>query len=151
MNKRGQSRLSPFSFFRWESYDQLPSCEIDPSQIFLSRLPSSGSLPRIYGVNPRGLAEGGESINDAYWNFRKDYTKVLDDIAEDARNFDEFRLEVIRFFEDTNLPTLKEWEAAVQDVRDGRVEFRCRIASCCRRARFSRASERWVVRSTGGS
>ena len=62
-----------------------------------------------YGVNPGGLAEGGESINDAYWNFRNDYTKVLYDIAEDARNFDEFRLEVIRFFEDTNLPTLKEW------------------------------------------
>ena len=75
----------------------------------------------MYGVNPGGLAEGGESMPDAYWKFREDYRKVLYDIAHEAATFADFRREVEKVFNDTNNPVLQEWDEAVTDVRAGRV------------------------------
>jgi hypothetical protein len=75
----------------------------------------------LYGVNPGGLAAEGPSEEDAHAEFRRVYTLVLHDIAYSARNYDEFRADVQRFFHETNVPTEKEWLSAVEEVRKGHV------------------------------
>ncbi len=76
----------------------------------------------VYGVNPGGLASGGPDKAEAYQDFRQDYTAVLYDLAEDAKNFKAFKRLVEEFFEETNLPTEAEWQEAVQEVRAGKVD-----------------------------
>lgn len=46
---------------------------------------------------------------------------VLFDIALETSDFAAFKTEVERFFWETNEPALRDWEAAVNDVRDGKV------------------------------
>jgi hypothetical protein len=75
----------------------------------------------MYGVNPGGVAAGGQTPNEAQAEFRKGYRTVLFDAAAEAPDFESFRREIEAFFEETNSPTEKEWEDAVQDVRDGKV------------------------------
>lgn len=77
------------------------------------------------GVNPGGLAAVGKDENLAYQEFRKEYTLVLHEIAEDAQTFGAFKQEVERFFNETNQPTEQDWLAAVQEVRAGRITGQC--------------------------
>lgn len=57
----------------------------------------------LYGVQPGGVASGGD-IGDtaAFAAFKKSYLGVLYDIAADARTFDEFNVEAIRFLNEIN-------------------------------------------------
>ena len=41
----------------------------------------------LYGVNPGGLAENGDSLDDAYAHFRKAVYEVLIDMAKESRTF----------------------------------------------------------------
>ncbi len=75
----------------------------------------------FYGVNPGGLAAVGTDESNAYLEFRKEYTLVLHEIAEDVKTFAEFKAEVDRFFSETNVPTEQEWKRAVEAVRAGRI------------------------------
>jgi len=76
----------------------------------------------MYGVNPGGLAAGGSTAAEALAEFRKDYRLVLFDIANEAESFEDFEREVSVFFNDTNKPTVSEWEEAVTEVRSGRID-----------------------------
>jgi hypothetical protein len=76
----------------------------------------------MYGVNPGGIAAGGESHAEAQAAFRQSYRTVLFDIASEAGSFDEFKSEVERFFKETNEPTLADWTDAVDQVRSGKVD-----------------------------
>jgi len=76
----------------------------------------------VEGVNPGGMAANGKSANEALAQFCQDYLAVLFDIASDAKDFDGFREEVKRFFDDTSRPALREWEEAVQQVKAGEVD-----------------------------
>jgi len=76
----------------------------------------------MYGVNPGGVAAGGKTPAEAQSEFRLVYRSVLFDIASEAMDFHGFKEEVDRFFNDTNKPTLAEWEKAVQEVRRENVE-----------------------------
>src|SRR5215210_8145215 len=76
----------------------------------------------MYGVNPGGLAAGGESLGRAQSEFRSAYKSGLFDIAAEAQSFEAFKAEVERFFRETNNPTLVEWDEAVAEVRQGRTE-----------------------------
>jgi hypothetical protein len=76
----------------------------------------------MYGVNPGGLAAGGTTAAEAQSEFRNDYRLVLFDIATEAQSFEDFEREVLEFFNATNKPTAEEWEAAVTEVRSGRVD-----------------------------
>jgi hypothetical protein len=76
----------------------------------------------MYGVNPGGLAAGGQTPGEAQSEFRLVYRSVLFDLAAECRDFEGFLGEVERFAGETNEPTLAEWLAAVEDVRSGRVE-----------------------------
>jgi hypothetical protein len=70
----------------------------------------------IRGVQPGGLADGGQTFLEAYAAFRDDFRAVLFDIAEEAKSFWAFKEEVDRFFAETDEEA--EWHAAVQAVRD---------------------------------
>ncbi|HSS50128.1 MAG TPA: hypothetical protein VLX28_14415 [Thermoanaerobaculia bacterium] len=75
----------------------------------------------VEGVNPGGLAANGKSANEALAQFCQDFLAVLFDIASDAQDFEGFREQVKKFFEDTSKPALQEWEDAVKQVRAGKV------------------------------
>lgn len=97
---------------------------------FIARVAVSGRLLLtdedgefwVEGINPGGLAASGSSANEALAQFCLDFLAVLFDIASDARNFDHFREQVQRFFNDTSEPALKDWEEAVQQVKAGQVD-----------------------------
>ncbi|HVR10405.1 MAG TPA: hypothetical protein VMW75_20330 [Thermoanaerobaculia bacterium] len=73
------------------------------------------------GVNPGGMAAEGDSTETALCALCDSYHKVLLDIAEDAPSFESFKKAVERFFADTNMTALKEWEEAVLQVRAGKL------------------------------
>jgi hypothetical protein len=75
----------------------------------------------MYGVEPGDLAAGGATFAEAQCEFRKTFTSILFDIAEDAKDFKTFRAEVNRFFKGINHPTEEEWNAAVLEVRAGKI------------------------------
>lgn len=75
----------------------------------------------VFGVNPGGLAAGGADRGAALSSFRSAYRSVLHDLAAEAVDFDGFRQGVEAFCEETNTPTLLEWEEAVIAVRQGAV------------------------------
>ena len=76
----------------------------------------------VEGVNPGGFAASGKSPNEALAEFSTAFRAVLFDIASEATSFEELRAEVRKFFADTNVPALREWEEAVRQVRAGQVE-----------------------------
>jgi len=73
------------------------------------------------GINPGGFAAKGAGPGDALAAFCEELRVVLFDIALGASDFAAFKTEVERFFWQTNQPALHDWEAAVNDVRDGKV------------------------------
>jgi len=76
----------------------------------------------MYGVNPGGVAGTGSTPGDTQADFRQRYKSVLFDIAGASTSFETFRQSIEQFFQETNKPTAAEWDAAVEDVRAGRVE-----------------------------
>lgn len=75
----------------------------------------------MYGVNPSGLSAGGPDVGEALRSFRETYRTVLFDIAEDANTFEEFKVEVHRFFDETG-GFLSDWTDAVNEVKAGKVQ-----------------------------
>ncbi len=75
----------------------------------------------FYGVNPGGIAAPGESPDAAHAAFRATFRRALNDFAAAATTFEEFRAEAERFFGETNEPTAREWDAAVETVRAGEI------------------------------
>jgi hypothetical protein len=72
------------------------------------------------GVNPGSIAETGKTIFEAMANFRVAYRKVLIDFMKDAGGSQEiFEGSVRGFFEDCDVRTLAEWQAARDAIRSG--------------------------------
>lgn len=71
----------------------------------------------LYGVKPGGLAAGGASLAEAQAEFRKEFTAILFDIADGAKNPASFEAEVHDFFEEINLPAANDWQSALSWVR----------------------------------
>jgi hypothetical protein len=69
------------------------------------------------GVQPGGIAEGGEDDDKARVAFKKTYKAVLFDIASEAKNFNAFKQEVEKFFNEVCRPIEKEWLDAVKQVK----------------------------------
>src|SRR4030095_8176644 len=74
----------------------------------------------LYGVEPGGLAESGESPREAHLNFAEEFKKVLFDIASDAPSFEKFKNEVERMLCQVNEPEARRWENAVAAIRAGK-------------------------------
>lgn len=85
-------------------------------------LTEEGNESWVEGVNPGGVAARGDSPGQALAEFCSEYRVVLFDIAADARSFEEFKIEVERFFNDTSPTAEREWKAAVEAVRAGTVD-----------------------------
>lgn len=76
----------------------------------------------MYGVNPGGIAAGGGTAGEAQSEFRLVYRSVLFDIAAEAKDYVDFEREVKSFVSATNKPTEAEWDEAVSEVRQGKVD-----------------------------
>ena len=75
----------------------------------------------LYGVEPGGLAENGDSPQEAHLKFVEDFRKVLFDVASDAPSFDDFESEVVRILCQLNEPEAERWERAVKAIRAGEI------------------------------
>jgi predicted RNase H-like HicB family nuclease len=75
----------------------------------------------MYGVRPAGIAASGDSIEEAFSQFRKTYTEVLFDIAQEKRVFEDFKAEVESFFYEADVNDEDEqlWEKALTAIRAG--------------------------------
>jgi len=73
------------------------------------------------GINPGGVAAKGASVAEALQEFCIAYNEVLLDIASDEPTFAGFEKAVEQFFRDTSMAALRDWDAAVLEVRAGRV------------------------------
>jgi hypothetical protein len=96
---------------------------------FLARITVSGrTLMRqeddgkwwMYGVRPAAIAESGGTIDEAFLRFRQAHTQVVLDMVQESKNFDEFRSEVERFFNEGDIDE-QVWEEALKVVRDGHI------------------------------
>ena len=76
----------------------------------------------IEGVNPGGFAASGKSPSEVLAELGAAFRAVLVDIASDAGSFQDFCREVQRFFEETNVPALHDWEQAVERVKAGELD-----------------------------
>ncbi|MGH7264716.1 MAG: hypothetical protein ACREMB_07650 [Candidatus Rokuibacteriota bacterium] len=74
-----------------------------------------------YGVEPGGLAGGGTTILEAHGEFRKTFTAVLFQLAEEAKDFWAFKEAVQAFFKEIDPSEAEAWTAAVAEVRSGQV------------------------------
>ncbi len=96
---------------------------------FLARITLSGrTLMRqeqdgkwwMYGVRPAAIAESGGTIDEAFLRFRQAHTHALLDMVTESKNFDEFRAEVERFFNEIDVDE-QAWEESLKAVRDGHI------------------------------
>ena len=76
----------------------------------------------IEGVNPGGFAAKGTGPSDALAAFCVEFRLALFDIALSAADFGAFKAEMERFFHATNKVALQEWDAAVAEVREGKID-----------------------------
>jgi hypothetical protein len=76
----------------------------------------------VEGINPGGFSAKGQSPSEALAELGSAFRAVLFDIASDARSFQEFHAEVQKFFEETNVPALRDWEEAVRRVKAGELD-----------------------------
>jgi hypothetical protein len=72
-----------------------------------------------YGVNPGGVAAGGESLPEAHADFVLRLLSVFVDLANDAKSFAEFKTGAEKFF--AGSARQDEWKEAVNAVRAGTV------------------------------
>ena len=74
----------------------------------------------MYGVEPGDLAASGATIPEAHAAFRRSFTAVLFDIAEDASSFDDFTAQTRQFVDQANAPVEAAWREAVEAHRANR-------------------------------
>ena len=75
----------------------------------------------VEGINPGGFVATGNSVAEALQDFRKVYSAILFDIAVDAKTFEAFQSRVTDFFYASTDAPEREWESAVEDLREGRT------------------------------
>jgi hypothetical protein len=78
----------------------------------------------IYGVRPAAIAESGKTVDEAFLHFRNRYKETLLEIAQEAQNFEVFKAEVERFFneEDADNEDARLWENALATIRSENLE-----------------------------
>jgi len=73
----------------------------------------------MYGVRPAPIAESGKTIEEAFSRFRNRYKEVLFDMAQESRDFDQFKASVERFFYESDADSEDErlWEESLRAIR----------------------------------
>lgn len=69
----------------------------------------------IYGINPGGMAAGGEGLEQAMPEFVERLRLVLEDFANEATSVEAFRIEVERFYLECDAESIKEWDDAASE------------------------------------
>lgn len=82
----------------------------------------SDSAYWMYGVQPGGIAATGKNKDEAYLEFRRTHISILFDMVEEASDFQQFELQVERFFNEVCEETKQEWDDAVKAVRRGDID-----------------------------
>lgn len=77
----------------------------------------------LYGVNPGAIAQAGANIADAREKLNETLRGVLTDIAAESPTFDEFKVKIEDFFNQSDAQTIAEWEAARDVVRAAKLEL----------------------------
>lgn len=71
----------------------------------------------FYGVHPGGMAESGDTIEEAQQRAVETMRLVMIDIASECKSFPEFKACVEQFFAETSDATFADWKAAVDAIR----------------------------------
>src|SRR5947208_4789436 len=73
----------------------------------------------MYGVQPSAIAASGNNIAEAFLNFKNSYQAILFDIAQDSKDFSEFKHEVERFFNEADSDNEDErmWHESLKTIR----------------------------------
>ncbi len=71
------------------------------------------------GVNPGAFAIGAKTLEEANVKLREALTAVFVDFAEAADSFSEFKAAVEDFYNQTDAETEREWDEAINAVRQG--------------------------------
>ncbi len=73
-----------------------------------------------HGVEPGGLTAHGADPAAAYVAFKTAYGGILDDLAQDAKDFAAFEKAVGRFVHDKDEAEAERWERARSEIRVGK-------------------------------
>lgn len=85
-------------------------------------LHDEGDYIWVEGVNPGGFAGTGSNQGEAIEDFRRAYLAVVYDIASEEKSFEGLKAAIERFFHNSGDQPVRDWEAAVKDVREGKVD-----------------------------
>lgn len=77
----------------------------------------------INGVQPGGMSEYGKTVKEALYNFKKAFHNILLDIAGYSANDDDFKKEVIVFFDSIDKKELKSWEEARKIIKTENIKL----------------------------
>jgi len=75
----------------------------------------------FYGVQPGGMAEGGQTEQSAFHHFHVAFNAILRDMADEAASLPVFSDEVTKFFSQEDEKTGMTWEEARLKVRQGQT------------------------------
>jgi predicted RNase H-like HicB family nuclease len=73
----------------------------------------------VYGVQPGGVAEHGDTQEAAYLRFKAAFREVLADSAGLFPSFEDFKADLVAMGEQVNEPFLVEWQEARAALRGG--------------------------------
>lgn len=100
----------------------------------------------MHGVRPTGISAFGDNPREAFLRFRETYKNVLFDIAEDCKNYDDFKKEIDSLYAQTNEVEEEGWKSAFQAIRAGKVQPEGFFATLPRQAPEKRPTHCSVVR-----
>ena len=76
----------------------------------------------IYGVEPGGIAESGDTPHEAFLCFRNRYKEILLDMVEECETFSGFKREVERFSVECDTEDKARWESSLEAIRAGHLK-----------------------------
>jgi hypothetical protein len=85
-------------------------------------VPEDGGWWMMMGVRPAAMAAGGESPAEARIKFREAFLAVLFEMSALAPDFESFKLELERFFQERDEAEELRWREAGEAIREGRVK-----------------------------
>jgi hypothetical protein len=71
----------------------------------------------MYGVAPGGIAESGDTMQEAWLRFKNTYKDALFDMAEEAVTFANFKDLVRGFVNDRDDEEAERWHSALEELR----------------------------------
>lgn len=90
----------------------------------------------MYGVRPSAIAASGNNVAEAFLNFKNSYQAILFDIAQDSKDFAEFKQEVERFFNEADSDNEDErtWNESLKAIRNQQCQLPDEFASLRRQS-----------------